>query len=137
MSAERNFKKPPKQQKITLPYFIPPNLRAVPADGAVITAKFDPIGTSFQINFTRADFTPVTETFDVIPLEGGIMQGGIPSYDMPPRKVVEAIVVIRPDHAFQIASAILLNLNNLAPAVKQRYQIPELNLVSDMPGAVS
>ena len=128
MSAERKSK-PPKQSKITLSYFVPPNLRAVSADGAVITAKIDHIGTTFQINFTRLDHIPSTETFEITPLQGEVMQGGVPTYDMPVRKVVEAIVVVRPDHALQIVSAIVLSLNNLAPAVKEKYQIPEINLI--------
>ncbi len=117
-----------KSTKRTLPHVPAGNYRASTADGATITILHDAVGVTFQVTFTRIDMMPVSETFPATELAGGMQQTGPAVIELLPRKVQEFSVLLRPDHAFQVAEKLLIDIAALDDGAKKRYLIPEFEL---------
>ncbi len=115
-----------KEEKLTIPHVQASNYRVAVADGATISVLTDALGTTFNIIFTRLEAPPISEIVTVVKQDGGIRQLGSGEINQPMRKVQEVGVLLRPDHAFQIAQKLLDLLSQLVPAQRQRYGIPEI-----------
>ena len=104
------------------------NFRASTADGATVTVLRDGVGVTLQVIFTRIELMPVSETFPGTVLAGGVQQTGPAVIEARPRKVQEFSVLLRPDHAFQIAEKLLTDVAALDNGAKKRYLIPEFEM---------
>lgn len=116
-----------EQENVTMQHIQASNFRAAVADSAQLSLVTDALGTTFHLTFTRLDLSPISETFPAERREGGgFRQMGPATFDNPPRKVQEFAVMLRPDHAFQVAQLLLQYLSQLDEEQKKRYSIPEI-----------
>jgi hypothetical protein len=112
-----------------LPHERSPLFRVCFADGTLLTTYADPVGTRIQLTFTRIDLTPEGESFELSDsTEGRLVQAGPSDYRASARKVQEVAVLFRPDHAYELARAIMENLSQLPEAQRQRYNLPAIRL---------
>lgn len=126
--AKRRSRK--KRETLEVPYILAAHHRVVCADDAAVNSKTDILGTTFQLRFTRLETVPMGERFPV-QVEGGATKqiGPTEFTGTDARKAVEVDVLLRPDHAFAVAQAILKRLEALDPAQRARYSIPEIKRV--------
>src|SRR4051794_30921324 len=108
-----------RERNVILPHTPSPNFIAVTADGATLGMRGDDIGAVLQLNFTRVEGMPIAEKFRALQDGNSIQQIGPPEFEVPKRKVIECSVILRPDHALQVAMAILQNVSNMSPHLKQ------------------
>lgn len=122
----------PEPEQLGIPYFYSQGHRVVLADGATITGYDDGIGNRLQVDFTRNDNSPDVELIPVKALGGGAFEvTGKQEFKGTPKKFIEASVTMRPDHAFNIAVAILHRIASLPEERRRLYQIPEFEVPQD------
>lgn len=115
-------------RKITVPFVQANDYRVAAADGINVTALVDGKGAALQVSFTRRDNTPTAETFLANLRNGEIRRTGQKKFEGSPRKVVEFGVMLRPDHALEIATTIFRVLDGLSDEIQQRYGIQKLDV---------
>lgn len=106
-----------------------PNYRAFTADGAVVTRAIDGLGVTLHVTLVCLNAAPDTEEFDAKKEGDLITQVGASRFGGPPiRKFQEATVLMRPDHAFLVARAILENVKGFSEEQRVRYGLPRIEL---------
>ena len=116
-----------KQENVTIKHIKAGHFRVAAADSAHLSVATDSLGTTFHLTFTRLDKSPTAETFPAEILEGGgIVQVGPPTFDDPQCRIQEFGVLLRPDHAFNVAQLLIRQLVQLDEGQKKRYGIPDL-----------
>lgn len=126
--AKRRSRK--RRETLEIPYILAAHHRVVCADDATVSSKTDILGTMIQVRFIRLETVPMGESIPV-QVEGGFTKQIGPAEFMgtDARKAVEVDVLLRPDHAFAVAQAILTRLEALDPTQRARYRIPEIKKV--------
>ena len=94
-------------------------------DHAIVNQIFDGLGTTIKIYFTRLEATPISESFQGRFTEQGLQQTGPPEFETVLKRETEFAALMRPDHAFDLASAILTSLTRLNPEQRSRYKLPD------------
>lgn len=113
-------------EKFQLPIKVAKDFRTATVDSAVINQYFDGLGTTVKLIFTRMDTALVSESMEADVGPGSVTQRGPSDFQMEVHKVQEFAALMRPDHAYQLAKALLLNLSRLDDGQKQRYNLPEI-----------
>lgn len=108
-------------ETLTLEHVPADGLRAVYADSTTLVPASDGTGALVRFAFTRTETVVLSETIPVRREGKGLRATGQPHFDSVQRKVVEALVLMRPDQALQLSKAILINLSNLPDEVKKKY----------------
>ena len=112
--------------KFELPMEVASEFRVATVDSAVIHQYFDGLGTTLKLIFTRMDAALISESMLADAEAGSVVQKGPSEFKMEFRKVQEFAALMRPDHAFQLAKALLLNLSRLDEQQKRRYSLPDI-----------
>ena len=119
-----------KRETLEIPYILAAHHKVVCADDATISSKTDILGTTIQLRFVRLKTVPMGESIPVQVEAGFTKQIGPTEFTgTDVRKAVEVDLLLRPDHAFAVAQAILTRLEALDPTQRARYRIPEIKKV--------
>jgi hypothetical protein len=103
------------------------NFKAALSDIAVVQTRTDDIGAQIIVHFMRTDATPTGEKTSVFDEgDGRLRILGQIEVDSPNRRIIECTVMLRPDHALQLAITLLGNLSRLEPNLRAAYRIPEI-----------
>ena len=117
-----------KTKILTLPYVPAPGYRVAVSDGANINTLKDGLGVTLQITFLRKDATPESESFEADISGGVIRQRGPSKFEYTPKKIKEFGVLLRPDHAFEIATTLFRVLGTMSDDERARYAIPQFTI---------
>lgn len=114
-------------ETLTLEHVPADGLRAVYADSTTLVPASDGSGALIRFAFTRTETVVLSETVSVRREGTRYRAVGQAKFNSVQRKVVEALVLMRPDQALQLSKAILVNLANLPDEIKTKYEgLPEL-----------
>lgn len=119
-----------EQEKVRIEYKISREFRVVFADAAILSQFGDGLATSIKITFTRTEPVVVAETFSGREEGGTFTQDGPPEFETAFQKTKEIAVLLRPDHAFSLAQALISNLSNLDDLQRERYRLPKIDTTS-------
>ena len=119
-----------EQEKVRIEYKISKDFRVVFADAAILNQFGDGLASSIKITFTRTEPVVVAETFPGHAEGGTYAQEGPPDFQTEFQKTKEIAVLLRPDHAFNLARAIILNLSKLDDLQRERYRLPKIDTIS-------
>ena len=113
-------------EKFQLPIEVAAEFRVATVDSAVINQYFDGLGRTLKVIFTRLDTAVISVSMLADVKIGSVAQKGPSEFEMQIRKVQEFAALMRPDHAFQLAKALLLSLSRLDEQQKRRYNLPDI-----------
>lgn len=99
--------------------------RVLVADGATISVLGDGLGTTIAVVMTRKDLSPVSETFEAVREGEGIRQIGPSDIQSDLSKSKEVTILLRPDHAREIAVHLLKLLTAMPEDQRKRYRIDD------------
>src|SRR5215208_7358513 len=103
------------------------NYRMALSDGAVVQIRVDMGTAQVVLHFTRVDSTPTSERLKVSEEGERTFRVLAPQeFEQQERKILECSVTLRPDHAMQLAAAILSNLAKMPLSLRTVYSIPEI-----------
>jgi hypothetical protein len=110
-----------------------PGYRIATADSAVIVQIFDGVGTTLKVTFTRLDPAVSSETVRGSKVGEGIQITGPGRLNVATHKMQEVSVLLRPDHAYNIAKAVFENLGRLELPQLERYRLsqPIIQAITD------
>ena len=110
-------------EQLEFPYREASGFRTVTVDSAIVGQVFDGVGTTVRVTFTRLDQAVSSEIVIGRKIEAGFQAAGAPSLQTNLQKTQEIAILMRPDHAFNIAKALFENLARLEPDQYQRYKL--------------
>ena len=133
--AERKRRAAPasddKRQRITVPVVQAKDYRVAVADGADVTAMTEGPDVTLQVSFTRKEVVLKSESFDADIKDDEIQPRGPIERNQDLQKTVEFGVMLRPDHAFQVAHTLLRVLGRLNDDIRNRYKLPQVDFGGD------
>ena len=120
-------------RQIRIPHVKSSTYQAAPIDGAVVSILKDAVGTTFSLTLTRIEGLPSVEilpgTLEQDDTGISIKQEGSSTFEGSIQKIQEFTAILRPDRAFEIAQAILIDLARLDNDQLKRYGIPRVKLL--------
>jgi hypothetical protein len=117
----------PRERNIKLSFQESRHYVSVAADSALVSSKVDDNGALLQITFTRVESAPVSETIRVAEEASGFRVLSSQPPELVNRKIIECTVILRPDHALQVATALMQSVSNLPEHAKRIYNLAEIS----------
>lgn len=115
------------QRTVTFQHYESKDYKVATVDAAVINSQFDGTSTTIKITFTRLDAHIISEKV-VQAGDSLTVKGPDIKINSETRKIKEFAAMMRPDHALELAQALLLNLQRLDEEQIARYKLPKIAL---------
>lgn len=119
----------PVKRTVTIPYRPSNHFVSVLADSNVVTGRHDEIGSMIQILFTRLESNIKTESFPTETLDNVTKQSGLQNFSVEDVRTMMCSVSMRPDHVLGLITSIVMQLMQMPPHLRTKYNIPDFEIL--------